>query len=469
MITRQYPKATVSVCQTTQKIIVEYHSHFRCWSDRSKTRRYGLYSSAKLIGKGRSRWELWDHNAAFNALQPRTGLAWLGLIGSSKSLRNRNEWNCNDWIVAVERTCGARREIPYLVNEPSWSHGVTMCIFSLLFASPRMQGWYFVASASELAIFATVSRTLHPLLTILCYCLAAAVNVASVATSGFEACVLACKSSLQYPANVFFGRHTNSLSFGLEKAFQEAPLKELTRFLSLGWPAALFVFLRLNGWIILSVLVDLPQGLGPWNTLSRPMGWPVLQDEFIEPLQALTHALTHCLSDFWQGSTNGFEAFREFSFASTFRALVLGLALLTLPFRLIGLAAYLTSVLYHYTCDSSLEVEFDLAESMKQKTFAIEAWADEEEKKNNDKTCAELLFLNREMHKAGEYELCALVDELSDSVSNCSEISEGIMLRTQKECMYGLGMIWARGSLSFAFGVFSFGLELQKPWPSPAW
>ena len=47
-----------------------------------------------------------------------------------------------------------------------------------------------------------------------------------------------------------------------------------------------FILLRLTALVVLSTCVDLPDGFRSWHGLARPMGWPVLLEEFAEPLWA---------------------------------------------------------------------------------------------------------------------------------------------------------------------------------------
>ncbi|CAK9041532.1 Pentatricopeptide repeat-containing protein [Durusdinium trenchii] len=304
---------------------------------------YGLYSSSKHIGFGRMHWELW------------------GWVMEFRAVRKSSSWT------------------PMLI-------------------------WYFLASMSELCTFAIVSRTFHPLFTLLCYVLAAGINAMSVAMRHSCKHAMDCfLQSLRYPSCVFFGCHTNTWSVAIESALQNQTFV-VAPYLGPGLPAALFVMLRLYLWVVFCFALSLPHGICSWHlTIARPMGWPVLHDEFILPLESMARVVQSCvLEEDCNGEENGLNP------ACIWKGLLLALAALTLPVRFIGTLLYVISW-FDY------EEELDLAQQLIQKSDEAESWAEEQAKLHKDKDCLELLFLVRTPDvEDSEQDLCGLLSMQSD-------------------------------------------------------
>ena len=231
-------------------------------------------------------------------------------------------------------------------------------------------------------------------------------------------------NSLLYPLDVFFGYHTNSWSFRLERGFQTAQSEVQGQ----GWPAALFILLRLTALVVLSTCVDLPDGFRSWHGLARPMGWPVLLEEFAEPLWACALAASSCLSDLFEGSLTGFGALKDQTPARIFRALLLLLVMLTLPLRFIMILRYLISIPF----SGPIEEDLAFVQRIKDVSQEIEAWANEQEEEHRDKSCCELVFLDRSRDEGQGY-VCLKFSDASDSTSE-SSASEKMKLGVRRCC-----------------------------------
>ncbi|CAE7712564.1 unnamed protein product [Symbiodinium sp. CCMP2592] len=154
--------------------------------------------------------------------------------------------------------------------------------------------WYFCTFAAELAAFAVVSATLHPLVTLPGYVLGALANGVAQWWSGdggldggkmatVRAIGLSCISVALAMAGGQSRAFTKSGPFG-------GP----------GWIPAAFILIRFFAWAGLCFFVDLPHGLLPLGSLGRPMGFPVLQAKFLRPAAACREALVCFTSQTWE-------------------------------------------------------------------------------------------------------------------------------------------------------------------------
>ncbi|CAE7251175.1 unnamed protein product [Symbiodinium sp. CCMP2456] len=260
--------------------------------------------------------------------------------------------------------------------------------------------WYFAAFAGELAAFAVVSATLHPLVTLPGYALGAMANGAAE-WSGGEDYLWMTAFSCMMVAVAMAGAQTRSFT---KYKTEEGP----------GLLPALFILCRLCAWAALCCL-DLPQGLLALGSLQRPMGFPVLQAKFLEPAAACGEALACFTSQVWlraETKTNsttrsfGVEAgFHACSWPATdelstpsaiFNSCLLFLAVVLVPIHMcVVCAMLLLNPLYACGTDN-----VDLKEEVKAKQVEIDEFARQ----------------NKEMN--GEYtELCMLSDCYSNSDS----------------------------------------------------
>ncbi|CAE7724039.1 unnamed protein product [Symbiodinium sp. KB8] len=260
--------------------------------------------------------------------------------------------------------------------------------------------WYVAAFAGELAAFAVVSATLHPLVTLPGYALGALAN--GVAEwSGGEGYLWMTAFSCMMVAVAMAGAQTRSFT---KYKTPEGP----------GLIPALFILCRLCSWAALCCL-DLPQGLLPLGSLKRPMGFPVLQAKFLRPAAACREAFVCFTSQMWittetktNSTATSFSAevgFHACSWPATgelntpsaiFNTCLLLLAVVLVPIHMCVVAAMLLlNPLYACGTDN-----LDLKEEVKAKQLEIDEFARQ----------------NKEMN--GEYiELCMLSDSYSNSDS----------------------------------------------------
>ncbi|CAE7731105.1 unnamed protein product [Symbiodinium sp. CCMP2592] len=148
--------------------------------------------------------------------------------------------------------------------------------------------WYLGAFAAELAAFAVASATLHPILIVPGYMLGAAANGAAAWWGG-------SKEFLEL-AVISFGAVTLAMAGHQTKSF----LKNRPWVKAGGGPGfipAASILLRFITWTALCFL-DLPDGLVPFGSLGRPMGFPVLREKFLEPAAACWEAVACFTSHF---------------------------------------------------------------------------------------------------------------------------------------------------------------------------
>eukprot|EP00439_Symbiodinium_sp_Y106_P071147 s123_g12.t1 len=142
-----------------------------------------------------------------------------------------------------------------------------------------VSAWYFVAFAAELAAFALVSATLHPLATLPGYLLGAVANGVAAWSAGSDRFLVLTASSCVLVSTAMAGGQTQS--FWQSHIFAgPGP----------GCIPAAFILIRFFTWAGLCFL-DLPHGLLPLGSLGRPMGFPVLQAKFLRPAAACREAL----------------------------------------------------------------------------------------------------------------------------------------------------------------------------------
>eukprot|EP00439_Symbiodinium_sp_Y106_P073568 s2010_g13.t3 len=291
---------------------------------------------------------------------------------------------------------------------------VSMQSYSLKAVRPVKAGmltaWYFGAFAGELAAFAVVSATLHPLVTLPGYALGALANGAAE-WSGGEGYLWMAAFSCMMVALAMAGAQTRSFT---KYKTPEGP----------GFIPALFILCRLCAWAALCGL-DLPQGLLPLGSLGRPMGFPVLREKFLEPAAACREALLCFTSQMWMTTETeanstvmsfsaevGFHACswpatRELNPPSAiFNTCLLFLAVVLVPIHMCVVVAMLfLNPLYACGADNR-----DLKEEVKAKQVEIDEFARQ----------------NKEMN--GEYtELCMLSD--CDSSSEPSEIDPKALIK----------------------------------------
>ncbi|CAE7568051.1 unnamed protein product [Symbiodinium sp. CCMP2456] len=252
-----------------------------------------------------------------------------------------------------------------------------------------VSAWYFGAFAAELAAFALVSATLHPLATLPGYLLGAAANGVAAWSSGSDRFLVLTASSCVLVSTAMAGGQTQS--FWQSHIFAgPGP----------GWIPAAFILIRFVAWAGLCFL-DLPHGLLPLGSLNRPMGLPVLQAKFLRPAVACREALVCFTSQMWvttETKTNstatsfgvevGFHvcswpASGELSTASTiFNSCLLFLAVVLVPLHMcIVLTMLVLSPTYGCGVDN-----LSLKEEVKAKQVEIDAFAEQNEEMNGEYT-----------------------------------------------------------------------------------
>ncbi|CAE7275722.1 unnamed protein product [Symbiodinium necroappetens] len=146
--------------------------------------------------------------------------------------------------------------------------------------------WYFAAFAAELAAFAVVSATLHPLVTLPAYFLGAMMNaVAHHSSEGRMGTLQLFVQSCMAVSVAMAGAQTAAFFKNVDVG---GP----------GWIPAVFISIRFCTWTALCFL-NLPHGLLPVTSLGRPMGFPVLQAKFLKPAAACWEALVCFTSQAW--------------------------------------------------------------------------------------------------------------------------------------------------------------------------
>ena len=148
-----------------------------------------------------------------------------------------------------------------------------------------LTAWYFAAFAAELAAFAVVSTTLHPMVTIGGYLFGAMANAVTHHLGGGWDAWKHFLASCAMPAVAMEGAQTKAF---LKDKDVQGP----------GWIPAAFILIRFFTWAGLCFL-DLPHGLLPLGPLGRPMGFPVLQAKFLSPAAACREALVCFTSQTW--------------------------------------------------------------------------------------------------------------------------------------------------------------------------
>ncbi|CAE7528712.1 unnamed protein product [Symbiodinium microadriaticum] len=248
--------------------------------------------------------------------------------------------------------------------------------------------WYFAAFAAELAAFAVVSTTLHPLVTIPGYLLGAMANavanlIGGDERSGPETCFVFVVSCMMVALAMAGGQMT--AFFKPTASFGVGP----------GWIPAVFILIRFCTWTALCVL-DLPHGLLPVSSLGRPMGYPVLQAKFLAPAAACREALVCFTSQAWiatETETNstlmsfpaeegfgecGWPATDELNTASTiFNAFLLVLAVVLVPIHMCVVVAMLVVNPVYSGCGAD---DLALKEEVQAKQREIDNFASENER-----------------------------------------------------------------------------------------
>ena len=154
-----------------------------------------------------------------------------------------------------------------------------------------LSAWYLCAFAGELAAFAVVSTTLHPIATVPGYLLGAVANGAAQWWSG--------ERGLDGGNGVLKATGLSCISVALAMAGgQTMTFTKSRTFGGRGLIPALFILIRFGAWAALCC-IDLPQGLLPIGSLGRPMGFPVLRAKFLEPAAAFREAAVCFASRTW--------------------------------------------------------------------------------------------------------------------------------------------------------------------------
>jgi len=224
------------------------------------------------------------------------------------------------------------------------------------------QMWRCCGSAMELGAFAVASRSLHPLLTVPAFLFSSGARACS---SGDPAAALV---GLVMPSFLFFGA-SSSLSLGSALDAYSGP----------AWPDAVGQAFRLAAWSLLCLTLDLPEGVSSWASLSRPMGYAVLREEFLAPASVIATVAGSCATS---GANYIASAFKEefvcdFEVedpSKVFNGLLLIMLVISTSLYLVGLWIQLACNKHfrNGTCDD------ELFQNVRRKQQAIEHWGDEQ-------------------------------------------------------------------------------------------
>eukprot|EP00931_Biecheleriopsis_adriatica_P114804 TRINITY_DN906_c0_g1_i8.p1 TRINITY_DN906_c0_g1~~TRINITY_DN906_c0_g1_i8.p1 ORF type:complete len:422 (+),score=87.16 TRINITY_DN906_c0_g1_i8:63-1328(+) len=210
--------------------------------------------------------------------------------------------------------------------------------------------WRLVAAAADLTAFAVASRVAHPSIIAAGYLLVAAANGFAEQVEGNK--LGTAMTSIVGPVYSMMGAHTNTLGlpgFGTSKG----P----------AWPSAVAIMARFIFWGILCFGLDLPRGLLPFSTLSRPMGSTVLHNLWQDSWRCLQNMEDACSS----GMSSGSSAFNIF---------VMVTAMVTVPLNILIMILMLIFN-PHYRNGT---VDDALYEQVEKTGIDIERWAVEREK-----------------------------------------------------------------------------------------
>eukprot|EP00931_Biecheleriopsis_adriatica_P114796 TRINITY_DN906_c0_g1_i1.p1 TRINITY_DN906_c0_g1~~TRINITY_DN906_c0_g1_i1.p1 ORF type:complete len:423 (+),score=89.48 TRINITY_DN906_c0_g1_i1:63-1331(+) len=211
--------------------------------------------------------------------------------------------------------------------------------------------WRLVAAAADLTAFAVASRVAHPSIIAAGYLLVAAAN--GFAEQDADGKIGAVIASILVPVLSMMGMHTNTLGLPVGDGTFKGP----------AWPSAVAIMARFIFWGILCFGLDLPRGLLPFSTLSRPMGSTVLHNLWQDSWRCLQNMEDACSS----GMSSGSSAFNIF---------VMVTAMVTVPLNILIMILMLIFN-PHYRNGT---VDDALYEQVEKTGIDIERWAVEREK-----------------------------------------------------------------------------------------
>jgi len=239
-------------------------------------------------------------------------------------------------------------------------------------AARALHAFAQVGALAELATFALASAVLHPAVTCTGYLGAAALlGALDRAYGGGDGCEMAVTAVL-VPSVSLFGGATAKI---------HPANGDVVPFPA--WPEAVFILVRLTSWWALCLL-ELPQGLLPLGSLSRPMGWTVLRERFLSPAKELMEygqgaaGAVPSLMHNRNGTLDQMAGWPEKQVgmtvgSATFNTAILAVSLIVLPMYLLTICALLV-LSPEYRAGRSFDPE--ATQRCEELDKEIEAWAE---------------------------------------------------------------------------------------------